>query len=182
MESHRTMSIVPATICNRRQLQSKILFAFVVGCFCGFSISFTVNSCHQPDESTIAGTLKHGSVVHINDVPNRPTSHTDDKGRPITKQQLIKPFTVPNLAGCSVATLLPKQRIELHQHASMHEFFYILEGNLLGQTASGSVFQLKPGSFVHVVSGEQHSFWNDAQEPSKMFFCGVTTGPNFRYI
>ena len=158
--------------------ERKALIAFLIGSLCGFSFSFIgCSSCQEKAEQAIVSTPKHGSVVHISNVPSRSTSHTDSQGQPIAKQQLIESFDIPNLAGCSVATLLPKQRIELHQHVSMHEFFYILEGNLWGQIAEDSKIQLKPGSFVHVVPGEQHSFWNEADHPSKMFFCGVTTGP-----
>src|SRR5210317_1140902 len=101
-----------------------------------------------------------GSFQELESVPFRKTSHMDDQGRPITKQQLIDPFVLPRLAGISVATLLPGQRVSMHEHESMHEFFFILDGR-------GTFRVEKPGSdpqvvqvyremFVHCAPQEKH--------------------------
>ena len=81
-----------------------------------------------------AAVVKKSQVIHLNDLPLKSTSHVDAQGRPITKQQLIDPFTlVDNLAGISVTSLLPGQSVTRHSHDSMHEFFYILDGQGLVQ-------------------------------------------------
>jgi len=85
------------------------------------------NNDHNNDRTT---TLPKSSVTNLADVLFRATSHKDKAtGLSIQKQQLIEPFVVPNLAGVSVGTLQPRQTVELHDHRSMHEFFYVLEGS-----------------------------------------------------
>jgi hypothetical protein len=68
----------------------------------------------------------HSIIKHIDDVPIRQTSHGT------LKQQLVEPFALhPNLAGISIATLHDGERVERHSHATMFEFFYVLDGTLL---------------------------------------------------
>jgi quercetin dioxygenase-like cupin family protein len=147
-----------------------VLLAFLLGLFLG----------RKGGNSEPLQTLgaSHGSVSRLSNIIPRLTSHADAHGRQITKQQLIDPFVVPNLAGLSVATLLPNQRISLHQHSTMHEFFYVLSGSGVIQV-NGIDNSVEPGSFVHVAPGETHSFWvpSDSQQSMKMFVSGIAVGP-----
>ena len=72
-----------------------------------------------------------GRIWRLQDIPIRNTSHVDDYGRPIVKQQFLDPFVVPTITGFSIATLQGGQRVKTHDHYNMHEFFYILEGDVI---------------------------------------------------
>ena len=118
-----------------------------------------------------------GFIAHINDIPPRSSSHVDPQGRPITKQQLVEPFDIPNIAGFSVAALSLKQTMDVHAHESMVEFFYILSG--VGSVIiNGVETALSPGTFVQVVPGEYHGFQVAESETQdlRMILCGVATG------
>ncbi len=79
----------------------------------------------------------------LSDTPVRNTVHVDDRGRPITKQQLLEPFVLPNLVGVSVATFLPGQTMmPPHEHESMHELFYVIEGGSICDMLMGDRFRI----------------------------------------
>ena len=122
------------------------------------------------------------SIQDLKDVPVRSTSHQDDHGSPITKQQLVEPFAVPNVAGISVATILPGQRVDMHKHETMHEFFYVLEGQgtfaMTGdKNNDGGGRVVRQGSFIHCAPLDMHGITvstnvNDAV-PLKVLLFGV---------
>jgi len=60
------------------------------------------------DKGMNSGPSK-GTIKSLAQTPARNTVHVDEQGRPITKQQLLEPFVIPNLVGFSVATFLPGQ-------------------------------------------------------------------------
>ena len=119
----------------------------------------------------------HGSVKRLDDVPSRPTSHVDQQGRPITKQQLLEAFVVPNFVGFSVATFLAGQRMmPAHEHENLHEFFYVLEGTGVFEI-DGVEKKMGPGTFLHLAPHERHGIWvPDDGDPMKMAVFGVTVG------
>jgi quercetin dioxygenase-like cupin family protein len=164
---------LPASSRTRWSVHIMILIAFLLGTLFGYVSRGSVTT--KPKAPVVQ---QHGSVLRLSEIPSRPTSHSDEQGRPITKQQLVDPFVVPNFAGFSIATLLPNQRISSHQHDTMHEFFYIVSGTGVLQI-NGVDHSLAAGSFVHAVPGERHSFWAspETQEAMKMIVFGVTTGP-----
>eukprot|EP00536_Pseudo-nitzschia_multiseries_P009733 jgi/Psemu1/288643/fgenesh1_pg.281_\ len=106
--------------------------------------------------------------------------------------KLIEPFAVPNLAGISVATLVPRQTVELHDHRSMHEFFYVLEGtadvwvcgNVVNQNENEDQnegqqwHRVGSGSLVHVAPNCVHSITvpETANTDLKMLVIGLTVG------
>jgi len=115
-------------------------------------------------------------IRHLDDVPFRKTSHTDQKGGSIWKQQFIEPFEVlDNLAGISVGTIGGRvagsagaaatgeehqlQIVPEHSHTTMHEFFYVLKGSGY-VTLDGKDYSLKEGSFIHVPPSVRHGFRN----------------------
>ena len=62
---------------------------------------------------------KQGSILQLEQVPFRKTSHIDEEGNPIVKQQFIEPFVIPNFVGYSVATFKPGQiMMPAHEQAS----------------------------------------------------------------
>jgi quercetin dioxygenase-like cupin family protein len=121
---------------------------------------------------------KHGSIQHLEQTPFRKTSHIDENGKPIVKQQFIEPFVIPKFVGYSVATFKPGQTMmPPHEHKSLHEFFYVIEGTGIIQK-DGIDNQVKPGTFLHMAPFEKHGIWvpKDASQDLKMVVCGVTVG------
>jgi len=122
----------------------------------------------------------HGTVTQLSTTPIRNTVHIDTEGRPITKQQLIEPFLIPNLVGVSVATFLPGQTMmPPHEHETMHEIFYVLEGEGVFQI-DGVEHDVGPGTLLHFAPGEAHGIWvkkeGKKEGPLKMFVTGVAIG------
>ena len=89
-----------------------------------------MTSLHQKSTTTSQkGIPKEGSITHLNDIPVRKTSHVDEEGRPITKQQFLDAFVLPDFVGFSVATFLPGQvMMPPHEHETLYEIFYVVEG------------------------------------------------------
>jgi mannose-6-phosphate isomerase-like protein (cupin superfamily) len=147
-----------------------LLLIFLAGCMVGSTLSRRQNKVQQH-----SSLRNHGFVVQLRDVPATPTSHTDQKGLPIIKQQLIAPFSVvDNLAGISIATLLQHQRIERHAHGSMHEFFFVTIGQGTIQVGARDTLATV-GTFVHVAPGEEHALWTDHEDGMTMMVVGLTT-------
>ena len=142
---------------------AKILFAFVAGIFVGRII-------FRPTYET--GPL-HGSVKQLEDTPVRPTSHVDQQGKPITKQQMLEPFVVPNFVGFSVATFTAGQQLTPHEHDNLHEFFYVLEGSGVIQIDKKE-HKMEPGSFFHLAPHERHGIQIPDNGSMKMAVFGVT--------
>lgn len=145
----------------------KIVLAFVVGMFAGRMLLF---------HSTETGPL-HGSVKHLDNTPSRPTSHVDQNGKSIMKQQLLDAFVVPNFVGYSVATFEAGQEMTPHEHENLHEFFYVLNGGGI-ITIGGIEQEMEPGSFYHLAPHERHGIRvpRDASEAMKLAVFGVTAG------
>jgi quercetin dioxygenase-like cupin family protein len=150
---------------------------FLLGFFSGFAFrgfdTVPVNKFNDHEDAP-----RRGFITHISKVSHRPTSHMDGQGRPITKQQLVDPFVIPNFAGFSIATLQPGQTLAEHSHESMVELFYVLSGSGKVQI-DGQETSIAQGHFIEVVPGERHAF--DVQPTEEqamvMLFCGITTGP-----
>lgn len=157
---------------NRLKQNLIVLVAFIVGILLGH-VSGKANS-----SANDVGP-KQGIVLQLKDVPFRNTSHVDDQGRPIVKQQLIEPFAVPNFVGVSIATFKPGQTmLPVHQHSSLHEFFYVISGRGIIQR-DGVEHKVSAGTFLHMAPFENHGIWipKDYKEDMKMLVCGVTVGP-----
>jgi quercetin dioxygenase-like cupin family protein len=118
----------------------------------------------------------HGSIKQLDDTSSRPTSHKDQNGRSIMKQQLLDAFVVPNFAGFSIATFEAGQSMmPPHDHVNLHEFFYVLSGS--GIISIDNVeHEMKPGSFYHLTPHERHGIRvpPDTKEDMKMAVFGVT--------
>lgn len=127
-----------------------IAISFLFGAFLGSQITW------RRLPPTNSQSIARGSIRSLSDTPIRNTVHRDDNGQPITKQQFLEPFYIPNLAGYSVATLLPGQRVDAHRHETMHELFYIIQGTGVF-TIDGQETPVQPGTFIHVAPHEVHS-------------------------
>ncbi len=104
--------------------------------------------------------MTHGVLLHLSDIPFRPTSHLDGRGHAIMKQQFIEPFAIPRMTGFSVATFRPGQTVKSHAHENMVEIFYVLSGTGYVEI-NDKVTSLTTGHFFAVVPGESHSLWVD---------------------
>ena len=144
----------------------KLLFAFIAGILVG-------RNALRPTYER--GPL-HGSVkIRLKDTPVRPTSHVDQQGKPITKQQMFEPFVVPNFVGFSVATFTAGQQLTPHKHDNLHEFFYVLEGSGLIEIDKNE-HKMEPGSFFHLAPHERHGIQIPVNGSMKMAVFGVTVG------
>jgi quercetin dioxygenase-like cupin family protein len=142
-----------------------VVVTFLIGIFCGrHSVGRP-----RPNKQRIIP----GSIHRLADTPIRNTSHKDANNRPITKQQFLEPFDVPNVAGFSVTTLLPGQQVQAHVHQSMHEFFYILEGKGTF-TIDGKQTIVETGTMVHVTPHEVHQIDAPDDGSLKMLMAGIT--------
>ena len=160
---------------SSRFTKSIIVISFLVGSILGGPLANLLLASHR---SRNLGP-HHGSVQRLSETAIRNTVHVDEKGRPITKQQLLEPFVIPNYAGFSIATFKPGQTMmPVHSHESMHEIFYVVEG--AGIIRIGDVdHKVEPGTFLHVAPHEEHGIWvpEDSKEGDlKMAVSGVTVG------
>jgi hypothetical protein len=115
-----------------RFIKAEYLIVFFIGIL--FGHSFTSNFYLSKLKDALPSK---GDIKQLSETPIRNTSHIDDQGRPITKQQLLEPFVLPNLVGFSIATFLPGQTMmPPHEHETLYEIFYVIEGkkNLLEKT------------------------------------------------
>lgn len=119
----------------------------------------------------------HGTIKQLDDTPSRPTSHIDQHGKSIMKQQLLDAFVVPNFVGYSVATFEAGQEMKPHEHEYLHEFFYVLDGTGI-ISIDGVGHEMKPGSFYHLAPHERHGIRvsKDAKAAMKLAVFGVTVG------
>jgi quercetin dioxygenase-like cupin family protein len=177
---------------RHRYVDIRVAVAFFLGMFLGRNFE-DINEQILPAKShpnvvlssstTIRPFAKiNSSIQDLKDIPVSNTSHHDDHGRPITKQQLVEPFLVPLVAGISVATILPGQRVEMHNHETMHEFFYVLEGQgtffVTGdKNNDGGGRAVSQGSFAHFAPPDMHgiavSAKNSHAVPLKVLLVGV---------
>ncbi|CAJ1936569.1 unnamed protein product [Cylindrotheca closterium] len=175
LEKQRSKTSFTAT-----HLVAVLLLGYLLGYYRGNRSSSKIR-----DSNNQKSTLVSGSFQQLESVPVRSTAHVDDQGRPITKQQLINPFVLPRLAGISVATLESGQTVAKHEHDSMHEFFFILQGKATFRVAKAAVkgaidqqvVTVSKGSFVHCAPHETHEIVGPSdpnEEPLKMFVVGVT--------
>jgi len=157
---------------------SKLEFLLVF--MLGIAIGATFTSLHKSttgDMNRDKGPSK-GMVKLLSETPVRNTVHVDDRGRPITKQQLLEPFVLPNLVGVSIATFLPGQTMmPPHEHESMHELFFVIEGSGIFEI-NGVQHDVSPGTFLHMAPKEKHGIWipDDREGPLRVLVTGVTVG------
>ena len=162
-----------------------LVLATLLGVIIGSTLQSNYDSLYKNIVPTSIQTkgqdmgAKTGLVAQLDKIPFRPTSHVDEKGRPIEKQQFLEPFVVPNFVGYSVATYRPGQvMMPVHEHRSLHEFFYVLEGTGYFQI-DGVDYKVGKGWFLHMAPHEKHGIWvpeDSTDGDLKVAVCGVTVG------
>lgn len=160
---------------RKMNLAISTLLGIIIGST--FQISFYEK--FKPSTMKTKIDIIKGKVTTLEETPFRPTSHVDTAGHPIEKQQFLEPFVVPNFVGYSVATWKPGQiMMPVHEHRSLHEFFYVLEGTGMVEI-EGKEYKVKKGTFLHMAPHEKHGIWvpeDSANGDLKMAVCGVTVG------
>jgi len=161
---------------NSSKFKFELLLSLLVGVLIGVFLSKSYSSVSADLWGEKGPTS--GSITVLSKTPIRNTVHVDSEGRAITKQQLLEPFVIPNLVGVSIATFLPGQTMmPPHQHETMHELFYVIEGSGTFQI-DGVDHELGPGTLLHLSPKEMHGIWvpKEKGEPLKMLVTGVTVG------
>ena len=158
------------------QTNTNVVIAFLIGMTVGnLGNRSTRSGGLRSSKKEQGGGGVSGSIHRLADTPIRSTSHKDNQGRPITKQQFLEPFQVPTITGYSVATVKTGQQVPVHDHENMHEFFYILEGSATFQTSHGDE-HLSAGTFLHFAPHEKHGIVVPENSPDgdmKMVVSGV---------
>jgi quercetin dioxygenase-like cupin family protein len=160
-----------------------ILVAFLLGTWFGkaTTVSWSAESSIEETKTTRQDVSVASFVKQLSDVPVQNTAHMDPQGRPITKQQLLEPFVVPRVAGFSVATIHKGQTVSLHNHDTMHEFFYVLDGSAIftivdNKNGASRDYPVRPGSFSYFAALDKHAIHVPEDSPDgdlKVMLVGV---------
>jgi mannose-6-phosphate isomerase-like protein (cupin superfamily) len=189
---------VPVTFCA--------LLSCAFGCLCGVLLTLFIQQQHfqvQGPHRVHDTTIQKVSLFNPSTVPILPRStfellqdipYVESHSHAGIRKQalLIGPVAAavhPDLVGISVATIQPGQMVTMHAHESMHEFFYIYQGEVEitvvsyppNMDANISIRHSyhnhttttdceKNECFFHAASGEAHSFAvrRDAPVATKM--------------
>lgn len=161
-----------------RNAKNRVNISLLIGMAIGVVIGLIMSGIQRSTAHDFQQGAKFGVVKTLAETPVRNTLHVDEVGRPITKQQLLEPFVIPNCVGFSVATFLPGQvMLPQHEHESMHELFYVVEGTGFFKIEDKEI-KVAPGTFLHIAPKEAHGVWvpKESKEPLKMIVTGVTLG------
>jgi quercetin dioxygenase-like cupin family protein len=91
-------------------------------------------------------------IVRRSDRQPVPSAHGDH----IHKELLLKGGIVPGLTQVAESTVAPASAIEVHNHPTMWEFFFVLSGEAV-YILDGEEFQVGPGDLFVVPPGRRHS-------------------------
>ena len=151
-----------------------VIVAFIVGTLVGGFLTSCRSNNLRGGQGIVESSIPSASIQHLEKIPIRNTSHKDDNGEYIKKQQFLEPFVVPRVTGFSVATLRPGQRVHRHEHENMHEFFYVLEGNGVFFVNDNKA-QGHPGTFLHYPPHSPHEIFvpENSKEEMKMLVAGI---------
>jgi mannose-6-phosphate isomerase-like protein (cupin superfamily) len=104
-----------------RNAKNRVNISLLIGMAIGVVIGLVMSCIQRSTAHDFQQGAKFGVFKTLAETPVRNTVHVDEVGRPITKQQLLEPFVIPNCVGFSVATFLPGQvMLPQHEHESMH--------------------------------------------------------------
>lgn len=161
----------------RMNLAIAVFLGILIGSALQHSLSSIWDAPSNKTQDKKGNAVKKGIITNISETPFRPTSHVDSKGRPIEKQQFLEPFVIPNFVGYSVATFKPGQTMmPVHEHESLHEFFYVLEGSGMFQV-NGVDHKVEKGWFLHMAPHDKHGIWVPEDSPDgdlKLAVSGIT--------
>ena len=107
-------------------------------------------------------------MVSLADIPEEGVSHNPE----IKKQVMLARGAVPHLTNFSRARLSPGQVARTHQHADMHEVFFVESGTGVIKV-DGCEHPLGRGVCVAVEPGERHEVVNCGAEDLVLMYFGI---------
>ncbi len=87
------------------------------------------------------------------------------------KSVILRGGVLPDVTQVAVATLQESDVMEPHQHDTMYEIYYCLEGEATYHVA-GEQHPVRPGDFLVVPPGAEH-FQQVTKGPHKIFYWGI---------
>ena len=99
-----------------------------------------------------------------------PVSHNEA----ILKRMMLQPGDARPLVQFSQATFPPGEGVEAHRHESMHEVFFVQQGEV-EFIVNGTSQCATAGACLLVEAGESHALRNIGQEPLLLLFFGMET-------
>lgn len=108
-----------------------------------------------------------------NTLPWEGVSHNPE----IMKRVFLRSGDVPVITTFGQAVLQPGQSVTVHQHETMYEVFYVLDG-VARFVIAGNTLEVKAGDCVVIEPNEQHEQLNPFSVPVSWVYFGVATGNN----
>jgi quercetin dioxygenase-like cupin family protein len=109
-------------------------------------------------------------LIHIKDLSWQEVSHNPE----VKKKIIIEKGQIPQLMTFGQSTFQPGQKIETHNHPTMFEVFYILEGKA-EYLVEGQKMILESGDNLTVEPGENHAQANPFETPVTWLYFGIAT-------
>lgn len=109
-------------------------------------------------------------IVSLADVPAEGVSHNPE----IEKRVMLRRGDVPHLTNFSRTRLAPGQVASAHEHADMHEVFYVERGAGV-MKVDDEELRLEAGVCVAVAPGERHEIANTGEDNLVLCYFGVET-------
>lgn len=105
--------------------------------------------------------------IKLEQCPVEPTRH----GNP--KQVLLRDGILPAVTQVAVATFPDLIETELHNHPTMYEVYFVLEGSAL-YTIGDQCYEVSAGDFFIVPPGVTHN-QKITVTPHRIFYWGIAT-------
>jgi len=144
-----------------------VLIVYVMGLASGIFATLVVQEILAVLPSAASNSHPQSSTTTSSRIWNLAEVSPTSTSHGTSKRQFISPFQVhPSLAGVSMASLQPGERIETHVHPTMHEFMYVVQGRMrvtFETKQSRQQQECATGCLFHGAPNEPHSFRADAE-------------------
>ena len=97
-----------------------------------------------------------------------PVRHNDA----ILKKMMLQPGDAKPIVQFSQAIFPPGEGVEVHSHESMHEVFFVQQGEV-EFTVNGVSQMASEGACMLAEAGDSHALRNIGHEPLQLLFFGV---------
>jgi len=109
-------------------------------------------------------------IVKLKDIPVEGVSHQPE----IKKQVMIKNGEIPQVTGFSQAVFKPGQKCEEHQHPTMYEVYFVLEGEAK-LTVNNKEYQISKDNCIMIEPKELHKVENNSDKNLVWVYFGIAT-------
>ena len=105
---------------------------------------------------------------------DEPLSH--GANLPVRKKVIVKNGVVPGITQVAISTFTKKVSMKphAHNHPTMWELYYVLEGEAIYKIGLTS-YRVKPGDFL-VIPPQTHHYQKITKAPHKILYWGVAVG------